>query len=71
MLQILLNFIFPLYLLAYPEIVMCQAYTNKKFEIWHPRLRGSSHCGTPKNLSNSIVFSYLFIYSENFIVQRM
>ena len=28
------NFIFRSYLLLYPEIVMCLAYTSKKFEFW-------------------------------------
>ena len=42
MAELLSNLIFPSYLLAYPEIVICLAYTIKKFEFWRPRLRGHS-----------------------------
>ena len=33
------NFIYPSYLLMYPEIVMCIAYTSKNCEFWRPHLR--------------------------------
>ena len=35
------NFIFLSYLLVYPEIVICLAYTSKKCEFWHRHLRGT------------------------------
>ena len=58
------NFIFPSYLLVYPKIVMCLAYTSTKCEFWHPHLRG-----TPIVVLQNFVKFYLFIfsYSENFI----
>ena len=33
------NFIFPSYLLVYPEIVMCLAYTSNTCEFLRPHLR--------------------------------
>ena len=58
------NFIFPSYLLVYPEIVMCLAYTSKKCEFWRPHLRG-----TPlwySQILSNFIFSYLPIL-KNFI----
>ena len=57
--QIFSNLIFP-YLLAHSEIVMSAAYTIKKFELWRPRLRGTSHCGTLKfcELLPFFIFAY-------------
>ena len=62
--NVLSNFIFSSYLLVYPEIVMCLAYTSKKCELWGPHLRG-----TPIVVLPNFVKFYLFIfaYSENFI----
>ena len=34
------NFIFTSYLLVYPEIVLCLAYTSVTCELWRPHLRG-------------------------------
>ena len=48
------NFIFLSYLLVYPEIVICLAYTSKKREFWHPHLRG-----TPIVVLPNFIFSYL------------
>ena len=51
------NFIFPLYSTAYPEIVMCLAYTGNKCEFWHPHSRG-----TPlwySQILSNFSFSYL------------
>ena len=48
------NFIFPSYLLVYPEIVMCLANTSKKCEFWRPHLRG-----TPIVVLPNFIFSYL------------
>ena len=58
------NCIFPSYLLVYPEIVMCLAYTSKNCEFWHPHLRGK-----PFVVLQNFVKFYVFIYvcSENFI----
>ena len=62
--NVLSNFIFSSYLLVYPEVVMCLAYTSKKCEFWGPHLRG-----TPIVVLPNFVKFYLFIfaYSENFI----
>ena len=63
--QVLSNMIFPSYLLVYPEIVMYLAYTIKKFEFWHPRLRGHPIV-VLLNLVKFYLF-FMFTYSENFI----
>ena len=58
------NFIFPLYLLVHPKIVMCLAYTSKKSEFWHSHLRGIPVV----LLSNFVKFRlFIFDYFENFI----
>ena len=49
--------IFLFLILTYPENLMCPAWTIKKFEFWHPGLRGP-HCGTPK--------FYLFFIFQKF-----
>ena len=58
------NFIFLSYLLVYPEIVMCLAYTSKKCEFLHPHLRG-----TPSVVLSNFVKFNLFIFAilKNFI----
>ena len=60
--QILSNLIFPSYLLAYPEIAMCLAYTSKKFKFWRLCLRGTPHRDTP-NLVKFYVLPILKISS--------
>ena len=62
------NFIFPSYLLVYPEIAMCLAYTSKKCEFWHPYLRGIPIVV----LSNFVNFYlFIFVYSEKFHQSRV
>ena len=58
--QILSSFMFPFYLLAYPEIVMCLADTIKKFELWRSCLRGTPHSGSPKFCEIFSFHIYLF-----------
>ena len=53
------NFIFSSYLLVYPEIVICLAYTSKKSEFWRPHLR-ETLLWYSQILSN-FIFSYLSI----------
>ena len=62
------NFIFLFYLLVHPEIVICQAYTSKKCEFWHPHLRG-----TPIVVLPNFVKFYLFTFacSEKFHQSRV
>ena len=62
--QILSNFIFPSYLLAYPENLMCLAETIKKFGFWRPRLRGNPYCGSPNFVK---FYIFIFMSSENFV----
>ena len=66
--KFLSNFIFFSYLLVYPEIVMCLAYTSNKCEFWHPHLRG-----TPIVVLPNFVKFYLFIFacSEKFHQSRV
>ena len=63
--QILSNFIFSSYLLAYFEIVMCLAYTIKQFKFWHPRF-GDLPLWYPQKFVNFYLF-FIFTYSEYFI----
>ena len=58
------NFIFPSYLLVYPEIVICLAYTSKKCEFWCPHMRGTLIVVLS---SFSKFYLFIFAYSENFI----
>ena len=59
--QILSSLIFPSYLLGYPEILMCLAYTVKKFEFWRPCLRGTLHCRTLK-FCQILYFLHIYLF---------
>ena len=56
------NFIFLSYLLVYPKIVICLAYTSKKYKFWHPYLRG-----TPIVVLPNFVKFYLFIFTDSIL----
>ena len=58
------NFIFTSYLLVYPEIVMCLAYTSNMGEFWRPHLRGTPIVVLPNFVK---FYFFIFAYSENFI----
>ena len=66
--HILSNLIFFLHLLAY-EILMCQAYTIKKFELLRLRLKGTPSLASFVEPLDFVKFclSFTFTYSENFI----
>ena len=47
---------FPSYLLEYPQIVICLAYTSKKCEIWRPHLRETPIMALPNLTPKSQIF---------------